>query len=545
MILLDPYVLAKRLRTLCESGKVDDAVDMLKNSPRDSMNAIVWNTIIWEAMKRQRFQLAYKLYVDMKRRGLAPTTRTYQTMFSGLSRIDNWTSYSQQLSNAKLLYDSFQRHITSLKKHEPDSLDITPAPLAAYIKILADNGQYEALFDILNDLDPIGPFSADLNIYTAMFQAMSNMRRTLSNKGIKAPDSFDAKVASDAKDLWLRLSKGHANRASPRADAVTATTAISALSNGGPGEHKLAFEIAETYLGLSKNPTAGGSGYFPLTAPALGASLKLCNRAAEYRTCIDFLQQVKLRPAADGGLSIIDRPHMEEVLKARYQLAEEGFAKATLQDLQWMMQRENAGHGAHIRPAMSTFNLVFSACWKASDWVSAANTFELMTGYFAMDFRHTLSPESPPKRRSRGQSLLPGAEGMSAMMRTALSTRQLRHIQQCLRMLQHIGIDHIRVKSQPQSVAAPLENQRSSGTRKDAKNNQFYGFKLASALAESIKLLQTFKDEQVLSELAQWRAFAHTCRGVFGSGSGAGDGYKPTKLVAETNSGTVKPRTRL
>lgn len=65
MILLDPYVLAKRLRSLCEEGKVDDAVDMLKNSPRDAMNAVVWNTIIWEALKRQRFQLAYKLYVDV------------------------------------------------------------------------------------------------------------------------------------------------------------------------------------------------------------------------------------------------------------------------------------------------------------------------------------------------------------------------------------------------------------------------------------------------------------------------------------------------
>lgn len=465
-------------------------------------------------------------------------------MFSGLSRIDNWVTYSQQLSNAKLLYDAFQRHITSLKKHEPDSPDITPAPLAAYIKILADNGQYEALFGVLNELDPIGPFSADVNIYTAMFQAMANMRRVLSKKGIKAPDSFDAKLASDARDLWIRLSKGHANRPSPRADAVTATTAISALSNGGPEEQKLAFQIAETYLGLSLTPSEAGSGHFPLTAPGLGASLKLCNNAAEYGRCIDFLKQVKLRPEADGGLSMIDRPHMEEVLKARYQLAEDGFAKASLQDLQWMMQRENAGHGAHIRPAMSTFNLVFSACWKASDWVSAANTFELMTGYFASDFQHPLSPQSPPKRRSRGQSLLPSAEGMSAMIRTALSTRQLRYIQQCLRMLQHIGIDHIRVKSQPQSPATS-ENQRSPGnSKKDSKNNQFYGSKLASALAESIKLLQTFKDEQVSSELAQWRAFSHTCKGVFGLRSSAGDGYKPTNLLVETPKPS-RPRVRL
>ena len=62
---LDPYILAKRIRRLCEEGKVDDAVTYLKNAPRDAMNTVVWNTMLWEAMKASRFQLAYSLYVDV------------------------------------------------------------------------------------------------------------------------------------------------------------------------------------------------------------------------------------------------------------------------------------------------------------------------------------------------------------------------------------------------------------------------------------------------------------------------------------------------
>ena len=63
--LLDPYILAKRLRQLCAENKIDDAVTMLKAAPRDAMNTPVWNTMIWEALKVQRYQLAQSLYVDV------------------------------------------------------------------------------------------------------------------------------------------------------------------------------------------------------------------------------------------------------------------------------------------------------------------------------------------------------------------------------------------------------------------------------------------------------------------------------------------------
>lgn len=63
--LLDPYVLAKRLRQLCAENKIDDAVTMLRNAPRDAMNTPVWNTMIWEALKAQRYQLAQSLYTDV------------------------------------------------------------------------------------------------------------------------------------------------------------------------------------------------------------------------------------------------------------------------------------------------------------------------------------------------------------------------------------------------------------------------------------------------------------------------------------------------
>jgi len=64
--LLEPHVLSARLKKLCDAGKVDDAVFMLKNAPLDAQNPPVWNTLIWETLKVKRFQLAYQLYVDVR-----------------------------------------------------------------------------------------------------------------------------------------------------------------------------------------------------------------------------------------------------------------------------------------------------------------------------------------------------------------------------------------------------------------------------------------------------------------------------------------------
>jgi hypothetical protein len=66
MRLLEPHVLSKRLKTLCDSHKIDDAVSMLKNAPLDAQNTQVWNTLIWEALKAKRFKLSYQLFIDVR-----------------------------------------------------------------------------------------------------------------------------------------------------------------------------------------------------------------------------------------------------------------------------------------------------------------------------------------------------------------------------------------------------------------------------------------------------------------------------------------------
>ena len=64
--MLRPTVLSERLRTLCNQGKLEDAVTMLKNAPLDAQNTIVWNTMISLTMNLKHFKLAYQLYIDVR-----------------------------------------------------------------------------------------------------------------------------------------------------------------------------------------------------------------------------------------------------------------------------------------------------------------------------------------------------------------------------------------------------------------------------------------------------------------------------------------------
>jgi hypothetical protein len=66
MRLLEPHVLSARLKKLSDSGKLGDAETMLKNAPLDAQNTPVWNTIIWGALKCQRYNLAFQFYIDVR-----------------------------------------------------------------------------------------------------------------------------------------------------------------------------------------------------------------------------------------------------------------------------------------------------------------------------------------------------------------------------------------------------------------------------------------------------------------------------------------------
>lgn len=477
----------------------------------------------------------------MKRRGFSPTTRTYQTLFNGLSRIERWNTFPKQLANARSLYSDFQRHITSLKTHDPYSPDITSTPLAGYIKILGNAGEYQEIFDVFYSLDQDGNYAANEFIFTAIFQALAEMRQVLNGKGITAPTQWDAKVASDARMLWNQMiqpgaskTKNNAGLSSSSsgqgsADQFAATAAISALSKGVDVDHQLAFKIARDFFGLAKEEATLTKGYFPLNRQSFGAILRLCNDSKEYSTCMHFFQLVRRSKYAD----MVDRAHVEEVLKSRYHLQPGGLGLASLQLLEWMLQREKAGHGPHIRPAASTYNLVLTACWKGADWPSAVTVFNLMSGYQAEDLSDEAVANGVVPRHDRREMrdkniallLPPSVEALSSLVRTANATKQRSNIRACLRLVDRIGLQAIL----PEPPGPDATSPRSGKT---GKNKVFFATKLAQAVNESWDLIKGYSNEFGREEFQKWRSLKDRLNKDFNRKP---SGYTPTKLIKLPN----------
>ncbi|KAF9568906.1 hypothetical protein CPC08DRAFT_279478 [Agrocybe pediades] len=501
--LLEPHVLSQRIKDLCDAGKIDDAITMLKNAPLDAQNTAVWNTLIWEALKAKRFQMAYLLYVDMKRRGFAPTTRTYQTFFTGLSRIEHWSSYPKQLENARTLYQNLRKHLESVQRHDPTDPELYVAPIAGYIRILGGSGYYQELFDVFYSLDKDGPLAPDHIIFTAMFEAI--------NRSLGDTPEGSVKVAADARLLWgqfVKAAKKHPNKIV--IDAHSVVSAVKALSGGNKPDHELAFKLLSQYFGLDADKVIPSPGEFVLTPEALAAALRLCNRSGNYAACRQFFQQVKRRPEETGGISIVDRAHMEDVLKAELALKEPGLGYHAVDTLEWMLREEIKGSsGPKIRPALSTYNLVMQACRYSADWNSATRTFDLMTGYHAHDFMDG-SVAAVPRfdKRGPGRSFKSTPDFISSMLKTALATKNRADMRQALRIIDHLGFENIMTAGTPDNLNAT----------KLIKYRSFHGRKLASSIAETVDAVLVENGKYAKPEEAKrWRALAKTSNEYVGN----------------------------
>ena len=350
-------------------------------------------------------------------------------------------------------------------------------PLAGYIRILGDAGRYQEVFDIYYAMDHEGPLSPNQFIFTAMFRAIVAAKNNVSEGA--------AKVAADARLLWNQMNKASTRSPGFTIDSFSIVAALNALSGGKQVDHDLAFQITTKYFGLIPDNPKSSHGILPLESESFAAILKLCNQTKRHELCRQFLQQVKRRQEDTGGVSIIDRLHVEEVLRGELASGGSDVACYALETLEWMLRQEIIGtNGPKIRPALSTYNIVVQACRRDADWKSATRTFNLMTGYHSHDFMDGSVADTPRQdKRGPGRSFLPNAEFMSWMVQTALSTRNPANIRQSLRIVDYLGIETI----------LDAQAGESKNTTKILKNKAFFGSKFASAVAEATEFVSDKK----------------------------------------------------
>jgi len=441
----------------------------------------------------------------MRRRGIRPNVRTYNVLLSGLSRIEDWEHYSVQFKNAQALWQGFLQRIEWLKKIDPRNGEIRSDPAAFYISILAANKDYNAMFDVLNDLDEEGPFSPTEFTYAKLFQAITY--RTQLAPG--DTENVAYRNASDAKLLWKNLTKRAANNPGLVSERVVMYF-IKALMKGRPADQLYAFDVSHDYLGLSKPGEEAPPKRIEVTPMILDAVLLLCLMTHKYRPCIHYAQQIIDEAIANDRKAIIDHGHMDKVLRSYAAMTiagSVGESDRAVETIEWMHKYHALGW--NVKPEASTYGWGLMSCWRGGDWASAARITELMTGCYAEDFANDPKTSSPlMDRRTRGRMLVPDVRDMSCLLRAALASGEVANMRQCLRMVTFFGELRSSIGTKYMDVylahgQLPGDVPESAVLKRD---QPFYSTKVASTLAAVLtRVLEGTDPAADTPEMKVWR----------------------------------------
>ena len=69
---LKPYDVASRVTQLIKEDRLEHAIEMVNNLPRQAQDVVVWNLLIAEAMTKWRFTRGFEIYYDVSRPPLHP-----------------------------------------------------------------------------------------------------------------------------------------------------------------------------------------------------------------------------------------------------------------------------------------------------------------------------------------------------------------------------------------------------------------------------------------------------------------------------------------
>lgn len=434
-------------------------------------------------------------------------------MLSGLSKITYWKTHTKQLANVHSLFDSFMIHVASVKRHDPESKQLDTAPINAYFRILGDAGLQQQMFDVYHDLDKEGRMAPDHMVYTAMFNALASKSATSSELQARNPLAATHN-ASSARLLWGLMIKARQKKDFP-IDSFLVTGAISALSQGRLADHNLAFTIAKEYFGVTRQneKVPEDSAGLALTSASLSAIMTLCNSSEQYSDALYILEQVKKRPEAHGGASIIDRGIVEEAIRSflsaplpSADAQEKPTTGAEVADLvEWCMQQDaKRRHDQLIRLRKTSLVLALQVCWRQEDWRAARKVFETLTGWRMHDFADGVARQRP-SLPSRDEDLVRAdAESLSALLKTATSTKNGANMREALRL-----VSYLRLLDKP-------TNTSTQRTFKDEKRDAFFKNKLAEAVLDASSMVLSEKGNKNLDP-EEWKGISERARACLGS----------------------------
>lgn len=366
----------------------------------------------------------------MKRRGVKPTATTYATMMMGYGLIDDWSKFPKQLENCIAVHEQYyenRREITT----RPEDIQSGSHTTCRFFTILSKVNLHDKIFDVFNQMDHRGPWAPNAHVYGAILGALPYRVHSKTTDGL----SFHERNASDAKLLWKQMKDAESDGIAALDDYVVARF-ISLLAKGRPADQQFALEVAKEYAGYNAPGELAQPAKVSVSPNLRLSVLLLLRRLGRSRLIMSYTNQ--LLEVDDANMAVWGR----SVFEAFHDISTKAPSDESVKSLEFLkkMLLEAARRSDEtFRPTMNNYETALMVCWRCADWRSACETFNLMTGYRAVDFAPTQSRNPSdqdlvvpkPTLRSAGLNLTPTNLAMLNLVRTAVASNDGDIMLQC------------------------------------------------------------------------------------------------------------------
>ena len=222
----DPYHLAEKLEELCKSQKLDEALQVLRESRSQAINTAVYAIVFKKALRDRRNKLAWQLWMDvrastsgadfvadvslllqMKRAGCVPTPRTYTSFFAAVQPSSVTPGF---LENIKTIYKQWQAYALTLSTpaKASDTLRKLPMgeehrlnaiPINAYLSLMTRIRPFDVQYvkEIFESMPNKGPTAPTRETHTILIRFIASRIDALAVRGHRP--EVHSSVAHDAE----------------------------------------------------------------------------------------------------------------------------------------------------------------------------------------------------------------------------------------------------------------------------------------------------------------------------------------------------------
>ncbi|KAK4053409.1 hypothetical protein OIV83_001574 [Microbotryomycetes sp. JL201] len=492
----DSYFLASRVRLLASRGQLDDATELVKQSPPHSATIVVWNVLINEYLNQNKIKHAYDLWMDAKRRRQRPTSRSFATFLGGAARATSKQHAAavpqSTVARVKTVHAQWLEHVARIElsrrhlpeapaaalsridsddqvEHDSDN-DISALPTNHFLVFLGNAGLVDDMLATYSAIPAAGPTAATSATHSIV---LSGLRQHMQTR----PELFAL-----AMEVWQRLEQGDVPL-----DNRTVSLMVSICREAKrPDDQRLGLRIADKYYGfVSSNlehTLAARTAPRPLIkldAAALSNVLSLAHKLQSFSLVIRLFNQVRDYPERFGS-NVLTHHHGDLTLAA---LAGKRDSAGAQELLEWMTRQQSS-----VQPTESTCINAMQVFWRAADLARAYWLLSAMTNR-AHGTQKTISSVARTFSKLQIDDRI-----LATFVRTALATRDKGDMSRALDVLDNeLGrgtMYYERVSREPGA--------------KGGASGAYWQLKLAQATVQMIERVLLTSDEHFTQERVRY-----------------------------------------